>query len=180
MGHLLADRESAAAATAFAARVRDVSEALASLGLPSTATSLASLRAPSRALRVAYHDPCHLAHAQKVRSEPRSLLAALPGIELIDLPNSDWCCGSAGVYNLTHEPMADTQLAHKLDTIASVDPDVVVASNPGCLLHMARGARERGSLVRMAHLVEVLAMAYPAPGDATPARTSPPAGARRA
>jgi glycolate oxidase iron-sulfur subunit len=112
-------------------------------------------------LRVTYHDPCHLAHAQNVRSQPRALLRAIPGVEFVDLPNPDWCCGSAGVYNLTHPDMADRQLERKLDSITSVAPEVVVASNPGCALHMARGARERGVSVRVEHLVQVLGRAYP-------------------
>lgn len=168
-GHLLAEGDVAAAAAAFAAKVRDVSELLATLGLPDADATLAVPAGPgsgaTRPLKVAYHDPCHLAHAQRVRSQPRALLAALPGVELVDLPNSDWCCGSAGVYNLTHAGMADAQLARKLDSIASVAPDVVVASNPGCLLHMARGARECGETARMLHVVEVLALAHPAAGE---------------
>ena len=96
-----------------------------------------------------------------MRSAPRALLAKLPGVELVDLPNSDWCCGSAGIYNLTHPEMANAQLEHKLDSILAVAPDVVVASNPGCQLHMARGARARGMNVPMLHLVEVLGRAYP-------------------
>jgi len=161
-GHLLGEEADARdAASAFSTKARDVSEVLAELGLPPGAVPLASARDGSLPLRIGYHDPCHLAHAQKVRAAPRALLRALPGVELIDLPNSDWCCGSAGVYNLTHPDMADAQLAHKLDSIEAVRPELVVASNPGCLLHMARGARERGSDVRMVHLVEVLASAYP-------------------
>ncbi|MGH3054398.1 MAG: heterodisulfide reductase-related iron-sulfur binding cluster, partial [Gaiellaceae bacterium] len=78
--------------------------------------------------------------------------------------NSDCFCGRAGVYNLTHPGMADAQLKHKLDSIESVGPDVVVASNPGCLLHMARGARERGMRAPMLHLVELLGRFWPA-GD---------------
>jgi glycolate oxidase iron-sulfur subunit len=123
---------------------------------------------PARPLRIAYHDPCHLAHGQGVRNEPRVLLRRLPGAEVVDLPESDWCCGSAGVYNLTHPGMAQSQLDRKLDTVAGVDPELVVASNPGCILHMARGARERGMTARVVHLAEVLALAWPA-GDAAPA-----------
>jgi glycolate oxidase iron-sulfur subunit len=93
---------------------------------------------------------------------PRRLLRLLPGVEVFDLPNSDWCCGSAGVYNLTQPEMADAQLAKKLESIERVSPDVVIASNPGCMLHMRRGATERGSCVRIAHLVEVLGEAHPA------------------
>jgi glycolate oxidase iron-sulfur subunit len=145
----------------LAHRVRDISEVLAALELPTPPGRLRSARDPSRPLRVGYHDPCHLAHAQKVRREPRALLAALPGVELVSLRDSDRCCGSAGVYNLTHPEMAEAQLEHKLDAIRAASPEVVVASNPGCLLHMARGARESGLDARMMHLVEVMGMAWP-------------------
>ena len=161
--HWLHDDPREAAAQAFARRVRDVSEVLVDVGLPEPRVRLASSRDPSRPLRVGYHDPCHLAHAQKVRRPPRDLLAALPGVELVDLPDADHCCGSAGVYNLTHPEMAEAQLERKVDAIRHVAPEVVVASNPGCLLHMARGASERGVEARMVHLVEVLGRAWPAP-----------------
>ncbi len=150
-------------AGAFSAKVRDVSEVLAHFGLPPAPHVLSSPRDDAAPLRVAMHDPCHLAHAQRVREAPRRLLRALPGVEFLELPDSDWCCGSAGVYNLTHPGMADAQLAGKLDRIESVTPDVVIASNPGCLLHMQRGARERGSEVRIVHLLDVLGEAYPPP-----------------
>jgi len=156
--HLLHDDPLHDRARSFVARVRDVSQVLAELGLPEPSASLAD---GVRPLRVAYHDPCHLAHGQKVRREPRDLLAGLSGIELVTLPNSDWCCGSAGTYNLTHPGMAQEQLDQKLDAIASSGADVVVASNPGCLLHMARGARDRNLAVRMVHLVELLGTAHP-------------------
>jgi glycolate oxidase iron-sulfur subunit len=160
-GHLLHDDPASQSAEGFAKRVRDVSEVLAHIGMPASTTRLASATDATKNLRIAYHDPCHLAHAQKVRSEPRALLRSLPGVELVDLPNSDWCCGSAGIYNLTHPEMAESQLRQKLDSIEQVAPELVVASNPGCLLHMARGAAERGIAPRMVHMVEVLAMAYP-------------------
>lgn len=157
-GHLL-ERDDA---RALGERVRDVSEVLAHAGMPPATATLHADADPARPLRVAYHDPCHLAHAQRVREAPRRLLRELPGVQLVELPDSDWCCGSAGVYNLSQPEMADAQLAGKLDRVASVDPDVVIASNPGCLLHMRRGAAERGQRARMAHLVEVLAAAHPA------------------
>jgi glycolate oxidase iron-sulfur subunit len=148
-------------AIAFAEKVRDVSEVLAHFGLPQAPHALHAPGDGSRPLRVAMHDACHLAHAQRVREAPRRLLRQLPGVELIELPESDWCCGSAGVYNLTHRELADAQLEGKLDRIAQVAPDVVIASNPGCLLHMQRGARERGLHVRVAHLLDVLGEAHP-------------------
>ena len=159
--HWLQAEASAPKAEAFAKRVRDVSEVLAEVGLPSPAATIASDRDRSRPLRVGYHDPCHLAHAQKVRKQPRELLASLPGVELVDLPDADHCCGSAGVYNLTHPEMAEAQLERKLEAVGKVDPEVVVASNPGCMLHMERGAEARGMKARMVHLVEVLGRAWP-------------------
>ena len=161
--HLVREDSESERADWFSLRTRDVSEVLEELELPENATPLRSPRSANRPLRVVYHDACHLAHGQKVRSAPRSLLKKLPGVELVELANSDWCCGSAGVYNLTHPDMANAQLAHKLDAIAAADGDVVVASNPGCLMHMSRGARERGLATPMVHLVEVLGRAYPPP-----------------
>jgi len=124
---------------------------------------------------VTYHDACHLAHAQRVREAPRRLLRALPGVELVELPNADWCCGSAGVYNLTHPEMAEKQLEGKLAAVERVTPEVVIASNPGCLLHMRRGATARGMAPRFVHLVELLGEAFPragADGSVTPPQLS--------
>ncbi len=162
-GHLLHGSPAAGAAEKLSERTRDVAEVLAHYNLPAPPAPLHAAADPTRPLRVTYHDACHLAHAQRVREAPRRLLRSLPGVELVPLPNADWCCGSAGVYNLTHPDMANAQLEGKLDAVASVAPEVVVASNPGCLLHMRRGAAERGLTPRFVHLVELLGEAYPAP-----------------
>lgn len=162
-GHLLHDSPAAEAAEQLSTRTRDVAEVLAHYNLPVPAQPLHSPDDPSRPLRVTYHDACHLAHAQRVREAPRRLLRSLPGVEFVALPNADWCCGSAGVYNLTHPDMANAQLDGKLDAVASVVPEVVVASNPGCLLHMRRGAGARGLSPRFVHLVELLGEAFPPP-----------------
>ncbi len=162
-GHLLHDTPAGPAAETMSTRTRDVAEILAHFGMPEPPAPVRSAWDPSLPLRVTYHDACHLAHAQRVREAPRRLLRALPGVEFVALPNADWCCGSAGVYNLTHPDMADAQLAGKLDAVTSVTPEVVVASNPGCLLHMRRGATARGLAPRFVHLVELLGEAYPVP-----------------
>ncbi|MFN8587296.1 MAG: (Fe-S)-binding protein [Candidatus Eisenbacteria bacterium] len=146
----------------FAACVRDLSEVLEQLGLPFAGARPLAAPGGARPLRVAYHDPCHLAHAQKVREAPRRLVRALPGVEYVELPNADWCCGSAGAYHLTQPELADAQLEQKLDAIARVAPDVVVASNPGCLLHVQRGLAARGQAVRLAHLADLLGEAFSA------------------
>ncbi len=162
-GHLLHDTPAAEAAARLSDRTRDVAEVLAHYNLPVPLAPLHSAADSAMPLRVTYHDACHLAHAQRVREAPRRLIRSLPGVEYVALPNADWCCGSAGVYNLTHPDMANAQLDGKLEAVASVTPEVVVASNPGCLLHMQRGATERGMAPRFVHLVELLAEAYPSP-----------------
>jgi glycolate oxidase iron-sulfur subunit len=142
----------AARAAAFGRQVRDVSEILAESGL-------SGILSPVK-LRVAYHDACHLAHGQRVRSQPRSLLAAIPGLELIPLREADFCCGSAGIYNLLHPEPAHEFLNRKLDRLAETGAQVVVAGNPGCLLQIAAGLRERGIPMRAAHTIEILDWAY--------------------
>jgi len=163
-GHLVDEGTDAEAAAKLSEKTRDVAEILAHYNLPVPPAPLHATADGTKPLRVTYHDACHLAHAQRVREAPRRLLRSLPGVELVALPNSDWCCGSAGVYNLTHPDMADAQLVGKLDAVASVAPEVVVASNPGCLLHMRRGAKERGMTPRFVHLVELLGEAFPTGG----------------
>jgi glycolate oxidase iron-sulfur subunit len=134
-GHLLADDpEWAERAAAFSARVRDVHEVLADLladGGP---------RAPRHEIpgRVAYHDACHLGHAQKVRTQPRAVLRSIPGLELIDLPEAELCCGSAGIYNMIMPDAAADLGARKARNVRSASPDVVVTANPGCLLQIGK------------------------------------------
>jgi glycolate oxidase iron-sulfur subunit len=137
------------AARALAARVRDVSQVLAEADLPLGPLSLA----------VTYHDPCHLAHAQRVRQEPRALLARIPGLRLLPLPDSDLCCGSAGVYNLLEPEVADRLLDMKIARIVETGAQVVATGNPGCLLQIARGLRARGLGIEVAHPVSLLARA---------------------
>jgi glycolate oxidase iron-sulfur subunit len=130
-GHLLSDDPQwAERAAAFSARVRDVHEVLAD-GEPQAA------RHPV-AGRVAYHDACHLGHAQQVREQPRAVLRSVPGVELVDLPEAALCCGSAGIYNLLFPEAADELGARKADNVRSVRPDVVVTANPGCLLQIGK------------------------------------------
>jgi glycolate oxidase iron-sulfur subunit len=140
------------AAVRVARNARDALELLDELGL----------RAPYARLdrRVAVHDPCHLAHGQGVRAAPRRLLAAIPGVEVVELAESDWCCGSAGTYNLTEPGMAGRLLERKLANVARSGADVVVAANPGCLLQMRAGALARGLDVAVEHPIDVLAAAH--------------------
>jgi glycolate oxidase iron-sulfur subunit len=133
-GHLLADDPAwAARAAAFSDTVRDVHEVLADLladGGPRAP------RHPVRA-RVAYHDACHLGHAQQVREQPRAVLRSIPGVEVLDIPEAQLCCGSAGIYNLLYPDAAGELGARKAAHVRSVRPDIVVTANPGCLLQLA-------------------------------------------
>ena len=135
-------------ATEFSARVRDALEWLAEIGPP----------APVREVRarVAYHDACHLAHAQAVRAQPRELLGRVPGLQLVPLADSDRCCGSAGIYNLLHPEEGALILEPKLRRLRESGADVVAAANPGCLMHIAAGARRAGLPLRVAHPLELL------------------------
>jgi len=142
------DSDYADRARAFAERCVDISELLAQLEPQAP-------RHPLR-LRVAYHDACHLNHAQRVKQAPRQVLQTIPELELREIAESDVCCGSAGVYNLL-EPAAagalrDRKVAHVLQT----DCDALVSSNPGCLLQIASGLEAAGRATRVMHLVEVL------------------------
>ncbi len=152
-GYLLRDDPRyAAGAARCAALVHDASEFLAALG-----------PRPPRdrvEMTVTYQDPCHLAHGQRVRVQPRALLQAIPGLRLIDMPGSDRCCGSAGIYNLTHPEMSQTLLREKMAAIASTGAGAVVAPNPGCMMQLAYGATTFGPAVKVFHLMDLLDRAY--------------------
>jgi len=149
----------------FARTVRDATEFLA--GLP--------LQPPARAIRlkVTYQDPCHLLHGQKIQRQPRQLLRAIPGVELIELQESDWCCGSAGVYNLTHPEIAEEALSWKVRNILASGAEVVASANPGCIMQIAMGLRRAGHDIPVVHVMDLLGWAYGDPGR-------PPEAIRRA
>jgi len=111
-------------------------------------------------LTVTYHESCHLCHGQQITSQPRQLLRAIPGLKLVELPESSWCCGSAGVYNLVQPEMANALLERKLAHLKSTGAGVVATGNPGCLLQLLNGAKQQGLNVRVAHPVTLLAEAY--------------------
>lgn len=112
---------------------------------------------------VTYHESCHLCHGQKITSQPREVLRAIPGLQLVDLPESNWCCGSAGVYNLVQPEMAGQLLERKIEHIRSTGAEVVATANPGCLLQLINGARQKGLNLRVIHPVSLLAEAYRQP-----------------
>ena len=144
-----------ARARAFAEKVRDVSEFLAEVGT-------VAQRRPMP-LRVAYHDACHLAHSQRIREQPRALLREIPGLELVEIPDGEQCCGSAGVYNVLEPHSAAEIGARKADNVASVGPDVLASANPGCTLQIRSILAERGQTLLAAHPIEILDAALRAP-----------------
>ncbi len=146
------DPEYAQRAEAFSKRVRDVSELLAHIPLNGR------LRALKRT--VTYHDACHLAHGQRIRQQPRTILKAIPGLKLVELKESDFCCGSAGVYNLLYPELAQQFLDRKIERIKETGAEVVVSGNPGCSLQLEKGLKERGLDIRVVHPVELLDWSY--------------------
>ncbi len=149
-GQLLADdAEWADRAHAFAARVRDVTEIVSELGEP---------RAPRHplAVRVAYHDACHLAHAQGVRQPPRDLLRSIPGLEILPFAEQEICCGSAGIYNLVEPDTARELGDRKVGLIDQVKPDMIATANPGCTLQMTAAAARLGRAWPIRHPIEIL------------------------
>ncbi len=152
-GYLMRDDPAyAEKAKRFSALVKDASEFLAQLGLVD--------RLGRVDVTLTYQDPCHLAHGQKVRAQPRKLLAAIPGLKLIEMEGSDRCCGSAGIYNITHPAMSRHLLKEKMASVAATGAEAIVAPNPGCMLQLRYGAASYGPNVAVFHLMELLERAY--------------------
>lgn len=151
--HLLADDPVyAVRARAFVAKVKDISEFLVDhLHNPPTGYVQA---------RVTYVDSCHLRHGQKISKQPRTLLRAIPGIELVELAQPDMCCGSAGIYNLLQPEMANQVLDAKLADIRAVNPGIIVAANTGCYMQMIYGVKRGGLRATVLHVVELLERSY--------------------
>src|SRR6266705_6842932 len=156
-GHLLRDDPAYAdRAEAFSAKVKDISEFLVSIDWNREMGEVPRT--------VAYHDACHLFHGQKVKQQPCQLLSAIPGITLVNLKEADWCCGSAGIYNITNQELAAQLLERKMNNIAATGASVIAAGNPGCMMQIALGAREHGMDVDAVHPVQLLDEAYRAGG----------------
>jgi glycolate oxidase iron-sulfur subunit len=146
------DPEYSAKAKQFSGLMRDITEFLASIELnrnmrPVNAT-------------VTYQDSCHLAHGQKIRSAPRQLLAAIPGLRFQEMRGADICCGSAGIYNVVQNQMSMQILAHKMESVNATGADIVATANPGCMLQLQAGVRMHGKKQRVLHVVELLDLAY--------------------
>ncbi len=148
-GHLLRDDPNYAdRAEAFAAKCKDITEVLAEL--PPRAP-----RNPLR-LRVAFHDSCHLQHAQGVRSQPRQLLANIPGLEIAEIPEAAICCGSAGIYNLVQPDAANALGDRKAQLITPLNAEVVATGNPGCLLQLQSSLARQGQVTPVVHTIQLI------------------------
>lgn len=135
----------------FSAKVEDVSKFLHDTGYEPPKAELNT--------RITYHDACHLAHGQGIRDEPRDLLLKIPGVEMVHMPNADRCCGSAGIYNLTHPEMAGAVLESKMENVPE-DVEMISMGNPGCMLQMAVGVQKYGRNQKIVHTVQLLDWAY--------------------
>jgi glycolate oxidase iron-sulfur subunit len=132
----------------FSSLVKDGGEFLAALGL---VTAFRPVK-----MAVTYQDPCHLAHGQRIRNQPRNLLQSIPGLKLIEMDGADRCCGSAGIYNLTHSGMSQHLVKEKMQAVAAAQVDAIVAPNPGCMLQLRYGAQRFGPNVKIYHLMDLL------------------------
>ncbi len=146
------DRSGDLSHAAFAHKVKDVSEFLDRLGLIRPRGEIN--------ITATYHDACHLAHAQKIKDAPRELLAQIPGLKLVDLPETELCCGAAGTYNLTEPEMSQRLSRRKLDNIKSTGARVCITANAGCLLQIQREAAQQGYPLKVMHPMELLDLSY--------------------
>jgi glycolate oxidase iron-sulfur subunit len=156
------DPDYAAKAKQFSALMRDVTEFLAGIELNRDMRPLDEV--------VTYQDSCHLAHGQRIRTAPRKLLTAIPGLKLQEMRGADICCGSAGIYNVVQNEMSMQILGHKMENVNATGAGVIATANPGCLLQMQAGVRLHGKGQRVMHVVELLDRAYAK--DAQAVRTS--------
>jgi glycolate oxidase iron-sulfur subunit len=111
-------------------------------------------------LRVTYQDACHLAHAQRIKKQPRDLIRSVPGVELVEMRHPDICCGAAGLYSTLEPEMSNRILEQKLEDLTGTRAEVVVTANPGCQMQLAAGLRARGSAIKVQHVAELLSSAY--------------------
>lgn len=151
-GDLLAgDAQYAERARAFSRRVQDISEFLAKLPVK---------QGNALPVKVTYDAPCHLYHGQNVRQQPIDLIKSIPGVEFVPLVGSENCCGSAGIYNVTHTEMANKVLADKIENIKKTGAQILVTGNPGCAMHIATGLEEAGIDILILHPAELLDLSY--------------------
>lgn len=136
----------------FGKKIRDIAEFLVDIGFTPPRGKLQG--------KVAYDEPCHLLHAQKISAAPKALLKAIPGIDLVPLEDADACCGSAGIYSVVQPKLAGDILGRKIDAVRRSGADIVATGNPGCILQIRNGVRQAGLKVNVVHPVELLAESY--------------------
>jgi glycolate oxidase iron-sulfur subunit len=136
----------------FSRKVKDVSEFLSEIPLGQDPRKLN--------LRVTYQDPCHLAHGQKIINQPRGLIRSIPGVELVEMESSNRCCGSAGIYNITHPGMSQVILDEKIENIKKTGADAIIAPNPGCMIQIKSGIKKHNLEMEVLHIVELIDRAY--------------------
>jgi glycolate oxidase iron-sulfur subunit len=151
---LLTERADHERLAAFRAKVRDISEFLVGAGLRT-----GGLKEVRRT--VTYHEPCHLCHAQGVSAQPRQLIRAIPGVELREMQEASWCCGSAATWGLKFSEESEKVLDRKLGNLAATGAEILVTGNPGCHLQLAWGLRARGMKQEVRHVMELLGEAVP-------------------
>lgn len=157
---LAEDPDYAERARLWSDRVQDVHEWLVRIGIRPPRVA-----AQPVAQTVTYHEACHLCHGQRISQQPREVLSHVPGVTLKELPEATWCCGSAGIYNITQPEMSGELLDRKLRHIQKTGADVVAAANPGCCVQLEAGVNQAGLAVKVAHPVSLLAQAYRAERD---------------
>jgi glycolate oxidase iron-sulfur subunit len=146
------DPDYAEKAARFSALCRDISEYLVEIGFKQPQGQMP--------VRVTYQDSCHLGHAQRVRTQPRDVLISIPGVEFVEMPSADRCCGSAGIYSAVQPEMSSQILSSKMTDIGTTNAGVIATANPGCMLQLEAGVRRSGVPMRVAHVVELLAESY--------------------
>ena len=152
-GHLLHDDPVyAKRAAQWSAKLRDIHEWLVEIGIRMPAASVPQT--------VTYHEACHLCHGQKITRQPRRVLTAIPGLKLVELPESTWCCGSAGIYNITQPEMSQKLLGRKISNIEKTGAAVVASANPGCSVQLQAELRQPNKAWRIVHPISLLAEAY--------------------
>jgi len=145
----------------WSSKLRDIHEWLCEIGFDRQIQSFKPKEPTSPLQRVTYHDSCHLCHGQGIFTQPRQLLRAIPGVDLVELPEASWCCGSAGIYNITQPETARLLAERKLDNILKTGCQTVATANPGCLLQLQKAAEGRGLTLEIVHPVSLLARALP-------------------
>ncbi len=152
--HLLrADENYGGRAKIWSEKVKDIHEFLAEIDFRAP-------RAGCGKTQVTYHESCHLKHGQKVAEPPRQILRAIPGLELVELTESDWCCGSAGIYNITQPEMSMRLLDRKMGHVRNTQVELVATGNPGCAIQLEHGGQREGMSIEVVHPISLLAAAY--------------------